>query len=317
MRLLLLGYSSIAKRRVIPAAAQVAAIREISVASKGCKEPRSRWPKYGRFFRDYRRALDESGADTVYLSLPNAFHDDWVFATLAAGKHVIVDKPAFISEQASKKAVTEAREANLLLAEATVFTYHPHLDELLTFVRSTSPPCYVNAQFIIPPLPLGNFRNHPELGGGCLLDMGPYAAALARIFGNGSISQMYALAAGRHPKTGVDMGFSLLARLGNGTVLTGQFSFECEYQNRLIVVSPSGSVVAERVFSVPAGHRVVWRRRLHDKEEELSFEPFDSFARFLEAASRAIETADYEPFYRDLLVDAAFRARLGQTIERG
>ena len=39
MRLLILGYSSIAERRVIPAAAKVAAIDEISIASKSRPQP--------------------------------------------------------------------------------------------------------------------------------------------------------------------------------------------------------------------------------------------------------------------------------------
>jgi hypothetical protein len=48
MRLLILGYSSIAERRVIPAAASVAAISEISIASKSRAQP-SGLPKAGRF----------------------------------------------------------------------------------------------------------------------------------------------------------------------------------------------------------------------------------------------------------------------------
>ena len=40
MRLLILGYSSIVERRVIPAAAKVAAIEEISIASKSRRAAR-------------------------------------------------------------------------------------------------------------------------------------------------------------------------------------------------------------------------------------------------------------------------------------
>jgi dTDP-3,4-didehydro-2,6-dideoxy-alpha-D-glucose 3-reductase len=314
MRLLVLGYSSIAERRVIPAAGEVAAIGEISIASKSRKEPDADWPKRGRFFSDYHHALNESGADAVYLSLPNALHEEWVHAALAAGKHVIVDKPALVSEEASKRAVVAARQAGLLLAEATVFTYHPHLDRLLAFVREVGPLTHVDAQFIIPPLPISNFRNHPDLGGGCLLDMGPYAAGLVRLFGNGAPEGVQAFAGGRHPETGVDMGFSLLARLGNGALLSGQFSFEGEYQNRVIVVARSGSVVTERLFSLPANQKVVWQRRIRNTEDQVTFEPADSFARFLDAASHAIASRSYESFYRDLLADAAFRARLSEAL---
>ena len=124
MRLLILGYSSIAERRVIPAAGAVAAIGEISIASRSRKPPAA-WPKQGRFFTDYESALRESDADIVYLSLPNAMHEQWTMAALAAGKHVVVDKPAMMTREAAERAVAEARRGKRLLAEATVFGYHP------------------------------------------------------------------------------------------------------------------------------------------------------------------------------------------------
>jgi dTDP-3,4-didehydro-2,6-dideoxy-alpha-D-glucose 3-reductase len=76
MRLLILGYSAIAQRRLIPAAAQATAIDEISIAGKSC--PRSEgWPKSGHFFDVYEAALQESEPDIVYVSLPNAMHEYW------------------------------------------------------------------------------------------------------------------------------------------------------------------------------------------------------------------------------------------------
>src|SRR5690242_15810133 len=124
MRLLILGFSSIAERRVIPAAAAVAAIGEISIASRSRKPPAS-WPKQGGFFSEYESALRDGDADIVYISLPNVVHEQWTRAALAAGKHVIVDKPAMIACEAAERAVAEARRGKRLLAEATVFSRHP------------------------------------------------------------------------------------------------------------------------------------------------------------------------------------------------
>jgi NDP-hexose-3-ketoreductase len=208
MRLLVLGYSSIVQRRVLPAAAEVAAFKEISIASKSRPQPDG-WPKAGRFFDGYETALRESHADLVYLSLPNAMHEHWAMTALAAGKHVIVDKPAMMTLEATARAVEEARRVKRTLVEATVFGYHPQFDRLADFIAEYGPLTHVDAQFIIPPLPIVNFRNHEELGGGCLLDMGPYAAGVMRILGGGPPSHLAALAGGRHSETGVDMGFSV------------------------------------------------------------------------------------------------------------
>lgn len=313
MRLLILGYSSIAERRVIPAAAKVAAIGEISIASKSRPQPQG-WPKAGRFFKDYETALRESDSDIVYLSLPNAMHEQWVMAALDAGKHVIVDKPAMLALEAAARAVKQARRIGRVLAEATVFGFHPHFEPLVEFVAENGPLACVDTQFIIPPLPIANFRNHRELGGGCLLDMGPYAAGLIRILGGGLSSHVAALAGGRHPETGVDMSFSAQARLANGGLFSGHFSFEGEYQNRLLVVARSGSVVVERVFSPPADYRIDWRRRVRNVEDVVTFEAADTFARFLEAVMRAIASGDHDRFHRDLLADAECRAQIADAL---
>jgi predicted dehydrogenase len=315
MRLLILGYSSIAKRRVIPAAAKLGAIDEISIASKGQPEPDEGWPKRGRFFSDYDTALRESHSEIVYLSLPNAMHEHWILAALAAGKHVLVDKPAMITLQASERGVREARRSGRVLAEATVFGYHPQFEALNGFVAEHGPLTHVDAQFIIPPLPIADFRNHRELGGGCLLDMGSYAATLMRMLGGGPPSRLSALAGNRHPETGVDMGFSAQARLANGGIFSGHFSFEGEYQNRLLVVARSGSVMVERVFSPPSDHQVEWRRRVRNVETLVKFEAADTFAGFLDSATRAISDGNHEPFYRNLLADALCRARIADALE--
>lgn len=313
MRLLILGYSSIVERRVLPAAAKVGRIATVSIASKSHPEPDD-WPKQALFFDDYEAALRESDCDLVYLSLPNAMHEHWVMAALAAGKHVVVDKPAMMTLAASERAVEEARRAGRVVAEATVFGYHPQFARLAEFVAETGPMTQAAAQFIIPPLPIGNFRNHAELGGGCLLDMGPYAAATIRILGGDDVSDIMALAGGVHPETGVDMGFSVLARLGNGGAFSGHFSFEGEYQNRLLVVGRSGSVLMERVFTPPADHPVEWRRRVRNVEDVVTFEPADTFANFLEAVTSAIAGGDHERFHRDLLSDAGCRGMIATAL---
>jgi NDP-hexose-3-ketoreductase len=195
-----------------------------------------------------------------------------------------------------------------------VFGYHPQFEALKGFLGEYGPLTHVDAQFIIPPLPIANFRNHRELGGGCLADMGPYAAGVMRMLGGGPPSQVSALAGGRHPETGVDMGFSVQARLANGGVFSGQFSFEGEYQNRLLVVARSGSVTMERVFSPPADFRMEWRQRVRNVESIVSFDIADTFALFMAAVVSAIASGDHEGLHRDLAADAECRAQIAAAL---
>ena len=175
-----------------------------------------------------------------------------------------------------------------------MFGYHPQFEALAAFVAENGPLTQVAAQFIIPPLPIANFRNHGELGGGCLLDMGPYAAATMRILGGGAASDITALAGGRHPETGVDMGFSVLARLGTGAAFPAISVSRANIKIACSLWARSGSVIIERVFSPPADHRMEWRRRVRNVDDVVTFEPADTFARFLEAVTSAIAGGEHE-----------------------
>ena len=53
--------------------------------------------RYGgpRAYGDYRAAIDDPAVDAVVVAMPPRFHLEWTLAALGAGKHVLVEKPAF------------------------------------------------------------------------------------------------------------------------------------------------------------------------------------------------------------------------------
>ena len=86
--LLLIGYSNIARKRLI----NVFLKNKIpfSVASKTFLKKINGAYKQ---FSDYNKALKTSGANIVYISLPNSLHFYWAKKAILNGYHVIVDKP--------------------------------------------------------------------------------------------------------------------------------------------------------------------------------------------------------------------------------
>lgn len=305
MKFLLLGYSSIAQRRVVPALAAISRVEQIDIASMS-KKPDASWAKAGRHFRDYEQAIAESEADTLYISLPNSMHDTWIHKGLAANKHVIVDKPATLTLESAKTLMAEAESRSLLLAEATVFDCHPQFDAMHDFINDYGPLTHIDSQFVIPPLPLENFRTQRKLGGGCLLDMGPYAAGLARQFG-GVLTKMFVLTAPPSDTLDADVGFTVAAQFQNGVRYTGHFSFESEYQNRLLLVTQNGSLTVERLFSPPPNLPLAWQVRQKNEAREIVQSAADVFLCFLEAAIEAIYNGDKVALHARLIADATFR----------
>ena len=311
MKVLLLGFSSIAQRRIIPALARLDGIECVDIASKS-KRPAA-VVKPGRVFTDYGDALAQSDADLVYISLPNSLHEQWITASLDAGKHVVVDKPATLTLEGARRLTEHAAACSKLIAEATVFSHHSHMAGLLRLSAECGPLTQIDAQFIIPPLPNENFRTVRAMGGGCLFDMGPYAAAVARLFGT-KLESICAIAAPAYTDADVDMGFSLAARFSDGLRYTGHFSFESEYQNRLLLIGRNGSIQIERVFSPPADVPVVWQVRRRNKAEEVVNPADDTFLRFLSAVIDAINSGQHARFTGELLADAIFREEIAKSL---
>jgi predicted dehydrogenase len=62
-----------------------------------------------RSYADYAAAIEDPGIDAVVIAVPPRFHRDLTLRALAAGKHVLVEKPAF-PRMEDYGAVLDARE---------------------------------------------------------------------------------------------------------------------------------------------------------------------------------------------------------------
>ena len=259
MHLLFLGYSSIVRRRVLPAARSVSAIRRISVASRsqgrdGAEGRIEGGGAVDRWYPDYEDALASAAADLVYVSGANEYHAEWAMRALGHGCDVIVDKPAFVDLEAAQEAVQLARKQKRGLAEATVFLFHPQAAALRALVDPAEAPVIrATATFSFPPLPPGDFRYREACGGGSLYDLGPYAAGTNRLLFGFAPAGVHCAVLSRDRSTGdqVDTSFSVLLTHARGGSLAGHFGFVTAYQNRLSVVTRSRTIDADRLFTTP------------------------------------------------------------------
>jgi predicted dehydrogenase len=125
----------------------------------------------------YDALLADPAIDAVYIPLPNHLHVEWTLKALAAGKHVLCEKP--IAMQAGEiDRIIAARDASgLLAAEAFMIVHHPQWlrarewvqgGEIGTVEHADAAFSYDNRD------DPDNIRNRPETGGGSLPDIGVY-----------------------------------------------------------------------------------------------------------------------------------------------
>ena len=312
MHVLIVGYSEIVKKRVLPALKKNKQIDCIDIASrsKGA-DLSSEEACNGTFFNDYAIALAKSNADIVYISLVNSMHAEWAERALLKGCHVIVDKPSFTSFDDAVRLAKLAQQKDLCLAEATVYSSHPQIERTRNlFLQAGTSPTRLSVLFSFPPFSEENFRYQKHLGGGALLDLGSYAVSSGRLFFESQPEEVFCRIGTRHPVTNVDTSFSMLAMYSGGRSMVGHFDFNTEYRNCINILGPDMSVDIDRIFTTPPEVGNELHVRSNNNAKTIKELPANSFAFFLQDVFDSIEQNKHQFFVENLLSDATVLDRL-------
>lgn len=315
MRLLILGLSNLVRRRVLPALHDLPGLEGIDIASRhgAAGWDRPDW-LVGETFSDYSAALERSSAEVVYVSLVNSEHGPWAHAAVESGRHVVVDKPAFLGLGESERALELADKRDVCLAEATVWGYHPQIELMKrVFEESQSEPTRISLSFSVPPLDPDNFRYCRSLGGGSLWDQGPYAVSVGRVFFEHPPQTVdcHILSSGGADQ--VDTAFSMLATYSGGRSVVGHFGFDTAYRNRLEILGGNVVVEADRAVTIPPDIENEVRVTTDDGTAVKIAPAANPFRLFFDRVSQAIEASDWQAFGDHLLADARALQRLRDT----
>ncbi|PTN36493.1 Gfo/Idh/MocA family protein [Desulfonatronum sp. SC1] len=318
MDVLILGFSSIMRRRVLPALFSIPTIAKIHVASRsGAPEPDLPRNRLGRFFSDYETALTRCPPCLCYVSLPNSLHVVWVKRALDLGFHVVVDKPATTSLIDSEMLADRAARQGLCFAEANVWTHHPMAEAIRNVIQEDGvPPQAVLSVFTSPPLNPDNFRYNPEFGAGALLDRGPYAVSCGRFLFNAPPTSVACEVVASTPGGLVDISFSTTLTYPGGATLQGFFSLGTVYRNSLSVIAERYACDAERIYTPPADYRGAVTVTRGNTRQVLEVDAADSFSLFLQEVLHSIETNTANRFQEILLQDAAVLEKMLQAAGR-
>lgn len=135
-------------------------------------------------YDSYDALLADPSIEAVYIPLPNHLHVEWTLKALAAGKHVLCEKPMAMAA-AEFDPIIEARDqSGLLVAEAYMIAHHPqfHRARMLIEQGAIGDLALVDAVFSYDNREdTKNIRNRAETGGGSLPDIGVYTFGSARL----------------------------------------------------------------------------------------------------------------------------------------
>ncbi|MEL7107499.1 MAG: Gfo/Idh/MocA family oxidoreductase [Pseudomonadota bacterium] len=182
----ILGASHFAADKMAPAihAAKGARLAGLATSSVEKAAPFQAFAPDIDVYLDYDAMLADPGIEAVYIPLPNHLHVDWTLKAIAAGKHVLVEKPLAMTAAEFDPVIAARDAAGLVVAEAYMIPHHPQWQraralydagEIGDLVLVDAVFSYDNAA------DTGNIRNRPETGGGSLPDIGVYTFGSARL----------------------------------------------------------------------------------------------------------------------------------------
>jgi xylose dehydrogenase (NAD/NADP) len=231
----ILGAAWIARRAVIPAVEASRNGRLVSIASRDPGRAREVASSHSfvRVAGSYDAVLEDTDVDAVYIPLTNDLHRTWTLRALAAGKHVLCEKPLAMNAAEAREMADAARSAGLHLMEAFMYRFHPRIRAV---VESVDVPLYVEATFGFRLEGRENYRFHQSHGGGALLDVGCYTVNAARWI-LGEPDEVFATFRREIPGVdGVDMTFSALLHFSSGATASLWGSFDSPEDQALLVV---------------------------------------------------------------------------------
>ena len=132
---------------------------------------------------DYGALIASDDIDVVYIPLPNTLHVEWAQKALAAGKHVLVEKPAAMHEAEFDDLIAARDRAGRLASEAYMIVHHPQWQLARKLVRDGAVGRLMHVQGGFSFNNAGdpeNIRNNAETGGGALRDIGVYPFGATR-----------------------------------------------------------------------------------------------------------------------------------------
>lgn len=187
LRIGLLGAARIAKSALIKPAESV---RDVTVAAIAARDP-ARAQEYAskhgiaRVHSSYDDLIADPEIDAIYNPLPNGLHAEWTLKAIAAGKHVLCEKPFTSNAEEAREVAAAGRAAGVVVTEAFHYRYHPLAEKMRSIAHGGELGTIreVRASMCFPLPKFSDIRYSYALGGGAMMDAGCYALHVLRLLG--------------------------------------------------------------------------------------------------------------------------------------
>lgn len=260
----------------------------------------------GKIYEGYNTLIHSNDVDAIYLPLPPGLHYKWAKEAVAAGKHILVEKPCTTAQATTEDLLKDAKEKGLAAHENYMFAFHDQLKAVNEIVKSgeIGDVRLYRISFGFPMRAQNDFRYNKALGGGALLDCGGYTFKYASMLLGPTAKMKYAQS-NNIDGFNVDMYGS--AALVNDEGVTAQVAFGMDhnYKCEVEVWCSKGTLYTNRILTAPAGYTPEVIIRKGNEEEKRNLAADDAFKKSILHFCKCIDDANTrEENYQTLLRQA-------------
>jgi predicted dehydrogenase len=288
VRLGVLGAARILHDAVVVPAASVPEVEVTAIAARDRDRAAALAERegIGQVHDGYDALLADPDVDAVYIPAPNGLHGALTRRAIAAGKHVICEKP-FTANAAEAEEIAElATESGLVVMEAFHSQHHPSWAAVRALLADGAIGDVVSAEadFCVQNPDRADIRWQESLAGGALMDLGVYPLRLLTcLFGVGTVR-----AAEAQDVDGVDAAMTVHLDLPggvDGTVRASMVQAE-DQQVSARIVGTAGTITIDSPYLPQHGGRVVVER--DGVRTEVPVDPTASYVFMLRAFADAV-----------------------------
>ena len=277
LRIGTLGSSRISQPALIEPAASVPEVIVAAAAARDLPRAEAYALRHGleKAYGSYEELLADPDIDAVYNPLPNSLHGPWTLQAIAAGKHVLCEKPFASNADEAAQVADAAAASGLVVMEAMHYRYHPLTRRLSELAAELGPVRHIQCWTSFAISRPDDIRYDFDLGGGALMDGGCYAIDCLRLLGasgepsggqsepsvTGALADPCPPSPGRGPEAAADRSTAVRLAFPGGATgwFESTFTRDGEFRADLHVICEDGLVHLDN-FIFPTRGRLVATR---------------------------------------------------------
>lgn len=220
-------------------------------------------------YGSYEELANDPQVQVVYVGTVHSMHLEHAKLMIAAGKHVLCEKPVTLNLDQANELISAAKSKGVFFMEAMWTRFFPMYKQLAVTIKEIGEIVHFIGDFgFVAPTTIQRLFD-PAIGGGGLLDIGIYPIAAAFFaFGHATPSEVKAV--GILSDTGVDVNGSVILKFPTGSASLS-YTLLAQTPGEQLIIGTEGSIRIHNPSHAPTSFTLSTSTRTDSQDKKFDF----------------------------------------------